>query len=428
MNNSRLSLTLRTIGLGIRNIRAHSMRSILTVLGIVFGVCSVIIMLAIGEGASQDAQEQIRRLGSQNVIIRSVKPVISQDAQEESSWLIKYGLTYLDAERLAETLPAVDVIIPVKGRPIDLWCENRRVQVEMIATVPWFTRSRKIEILPGGRFITSFDMHRRENVCVIGQETARKLFLYEEALGRSVRIEKDTYRIVGLIRDESGEAGELASILGSQTATCFIPLTTARTRNGDKFVHRGSGGTRAEELQLSELILTVDKLSSVVPTAKQARRLLEDHHPRKDYEIIIPQRLIEEARRTQRRWSMMLGSIAAISLLVGGIGIMNIMLASVSERTHEIGLRRALGARRRDILLQFLVETMILSIGGGILGIILGAGIPALITWKWGFNTVLTPEPFLLAFGVSALVGVVFGLYPAQRAAKMDPINALRHE
>jgi putative ABC transport system permease protein len=428
MKHSRLSLTLRTIRLGIRNVRAHSMRSILTVLGIVFGVCSVIIMLAIGEGASQDAQEQIKRLGSQNIIIRSVKPVISGDAQDSNSWLIKYGLTYLDAERLAETLPAVEVIIPVKGRPIDLWCENRRVQVEMLATVPWFTRSRQLEILPGGRFISGLDMAQRENVCVIGQSTARELFLYEEALGRTVRIGKDTYRIIGIIRDAAVNSVGVAGELGSQTASCFIPLTTARTRDGDKFIHRGSGGTRAEELQLSELILTVDELESIVPTASQARKLLEEHHPRGDFEIIIPQRLIEEAKRTQRRWSMMLGSVAAISLLVGGIGIMNIMLASVSERTREIGVRRALGARRRDILSQFLVETMILSIGGGILGIILGAGIPPLITWKWGFNTVLTPEPFLLSFFVSAVVGVVFGLYPARRAALMDPIEALRHE
>ena len=425
-----LRLLLRTLRLGAGNVRTHKLRSALTVLGIVFGVCSVISMLSIGEGASQEVQEQIRRLGSQNILIQSLKPPDNPNAQQESrNFIIDYGLTYADAERLTTTLPSVDVVVPIKSRTEDLWFGSRKVQVQLLGTVPWFKQKQSMRI-ERGRFLTSLDLHRKMNTIVLTAHVASQLFLFDDPLGQAVRLGGDTYRVVGIIEDPQGAVGAAssASELSSQSADCFIPITTARARTGDHIIRRQQGSMSAEKVELSELILSVENLDDVLSTARLVEATLKAHHPKGDYKVIVPQRLLEEARKTQRIFSIVLGSIAAISLLVGGIGIMNIMLATVSERTREIGVRRALGARRRDIMTQFLFETLILSVGGGILGMLLGAGIPWMVTRLSGLTTVLTPLAFVLSFAVSAAVGIIFGLYPARRAALMDPIEALRHE
>jgi putative ABC transport system permease protein len=221
-----------------------------------------------------------------------------------------------------------------------------------------------------------------------------------------------------------------ASKAGAKPAVnrMFIPLETAKTRYGETLMKRRAGSFEAERVQLHEVTVKVAELSEVVNVAQSIKSLLERNHRKRDYEIIVPLELLKRAERTKQIFNIVLGSIAAISLLVGGIGIMNIMLATVTERTREIGIRRALGARRRDIVTQFLVEAVLLSAVGGGLGVALGLSIPFAVSRFSGMPTIVTFWSPLLAFTISALVGVVFGLYPALRAAEMDPVEALRHE
>lgn len=424
-----ISMLWRTVALGFRNVLAHKLRSGLTALGIIFGVASVISMLAIGEGASQEVQAQIRRLGSQNIILRSIKPVQKPDEEASRNMMKEYGLKYTDYERLVTTLPAVKISVPIKSRREDLRVGPRKVTVNMAASVPEFIKNQPVKITRG-RFLTSLDMHQKLNVCVLSETAARDLFQFEDPLGSSVQLGADAYRIVGLLsaEDRSVDIGSGSGDLASLTADCFVPITTIRARLGDAIMRRQQGSFSAEKVELSEIIVEVQRLEDVKSTAMLIEQLLDKGDGSKEYEAIVPLRLLEEAKRTQRIFSIVLGLIGAISLLVGGIGIMNIMLATVSERTREIGVRRALGARRFDIMAQFLVETMILSIGGGILGMGVGAAIPWIVTRFSDLPTVLTAGAFILSFAISAAVGIIFGLYPARRAAMMDPIDALRHE
>jgi len=208
----------------------------------------------------------------------------------------------------------------------------------------------------------------------------------------------------------------------------FIPLDTARTQYGEVLFKRRSGTTESERVELHEVTIKVGRLEDVEEVAASVQHLLGQTHKKKDYEVVVPLELLKRAEKTKRMFNIVLGSIAAISLLVGGIGIMNIMLASVTERTREIGIRRALGARRRDIILQFLVETVMLSAAGGLMGVFLGLVIPFFVTLFTEMLTIVTPWSPVIAFTISAMVGVLFGIYPALRAARMDPVEALRHE
>ncbi len=402
----------------------HKMRSVLTALGVIFGVCSVIAMLSIGEGAGWEAQQQIKLLGSNNIIMKSVKPPEEEVANVERSRLITYGLTYKDAERIATTIPAVEVVVPMKRMDKDVYFGASRVSTQVVGTVPWYPNIANFHAARG-RFLSFTDMARKNNVCVLGEGIAKRLFTYRDPLGRDVKVGPDYYRVVGIMEHRATLKKGAAEDLNLDI---YVPLTTARERYSDLNVKITSGTFNIEGVELRQITIRVNETKNVPTVAKIVRQILKRFHKKVDYEVTVPLDLLNQAQKTKRIFSVVLGSIAAISLLVGGIGIMNIMLASVTERTREIGIRRALGAKRKDIILQFLVETVVLSAGGGTLGLIFGMVIPVLVSLFANMRTIITLWSLILAFGISVAIGVIFGLYPASRAANMDPIEALRHE
>jgi len=418
----------RTLKMGIKSLWIHKLRSILTALGIILGVCSVIAMLAIGEGASYEAQQQIRELGSQNIIVNSVRPPEESTVSSKQNFALVYGLTYADAARIHSTIPNVKVIVPARSVPKHLRHGARRVDGAVVGVPPWHPQVVRRKVIRG-RFFSAVDMDECATVCVLNEPVVRELFPFEDPLGKTVWAGDAVYRVVGILRAQSaGARKQSGSNNLSSGFEMYIPISTAQAWFGNINFKRRSGSHEATVIDLHRITVQVENLDNVHGTARAIERILEYGHEKKDYEIVVPLDLLEKAKRTQQIFSIVLGSIAAISLVVGGVGIMNIMLATVTERTREIGIRRALGARRKDIVTQFLIETVILASTGGVLGVTLGVLIPYLVTKFAGMLTIVTPWSCGLAFGISVAVGLIFGLYPAYRAAAMDPIQALRHE
>ncbi len=429
----------RTVKLGIKSLWMHRLRSTLTALGIIFGVSSVIAMLAIGEGASRDAQEKIAQLGSKNIIIRTMEPPEDQSSVGQQQTLKEYGLTYDDAERFQGAMPNVRVIVPNRRLSHQALYRNRRASIEVIGTVPWYPDISPTRV-KFGRFLTNTDMQYKKGVCVVDERVIEELFAFDDPLNQTVKIASDYYRVVGVATERAPDA--IAStevdekdVTGAKKATganvggIYIPLTTVKNRFGETSMQiSASSGQTLERVELQEIIIQVADVDMVLGARQSVQTLMGRFHKKNDYEIVVPLELMRQAKDFQRIFTIVLGSIAAISLLVGGIGIMNIMMATVSERTREIGIRRALGAKKRDIVFQFLSETLLLTLAGGLLGIILGSAIPFFVTHFGQMRTVVTGSSLVLAFGISAAVGITFGLYPAYRAANMDPIESLRHE
>ena len=418
---------LRVVRLGVRSLLLHRLRSALTTLGVLFGTSSVIAMLAIGEGASEEAQEQIRLLGSQNVILRSVKPQDDPNQGNQRMRVVVYGLTNEDLLRIRETFPAVKDIVPLKEITQEVRYLDRVLTPRVIAAPPDYQRTTG-RMLLSGRFLAESDEQQIASVAVLGYEVARHLFPLDDPLGNNVRVGGDYFTVVGVLAPRVRQSSDRGRPGADTTSEVFVPFETARKRFGDLSVRMRAGSQDIEQIELHEIILAVDKPENVEFVASASREMLARFHEQQDYEVVVPLELLAQAAETKRIFNIVLGSIAGISLLVGGIGIMNVMLATVTERTREIGIRRALGAKRRHIVTQFLVETVVLSVGGGAMGVVLGLFIPMVVERYADMRTVVTPLAPTLAFSISALTGVVFGLYPAWRAARMDPVEALRHE
>ncbi len=418
----------RAVRLGVRSLLVHKLRSALTTLGVLFGVSSVIAMLAIGEGASEEAQEQIRRLGSQNVILRSVKPTDDSSSAASGSRVLSYGLTKEDYNRIVETFPGVKGAVPIRELPEEVRRGQIAVSPRVLCTIPDYLKVTGRE-LSRGRFVTEVDEASVANVCVLGHEVARQLFPLTDPINEKVRIGSDYFRVVGILLPRVRLGDDAAKAGTEVTSEVFIPRSTGLSWWGEMLAKRTTGSfVEMTEIDYHEIIVDVGDQENVLFVANACREMLSRNHKVRDYEIVVPLELMLRREETKRIFNIVLGSIAGISLLVGGIGIMNVMLATVTERTREIGIRRALGAKRRHIVTQFLVETVVLSVGGGLLGIGLGLVIPTAIEYFAEMRTIVTPQAPILAFMISAGIGVVFGLYPAWRAANMDPVEALRHE
>ncbi len=416
---------VQNIHSGVKNLLLHKLRSLLTMLGMVFGVASVIAMLSIGEGASEQALEDIRKLGSTNIIINAIKPSEDEAASSVRTYLSVYGLLYDDEARIRESFETVRTTVPVKIVRKEGRLYERSLELRIVGTTAsWFDLVQRPML--AGRQLVDHDEETLASVCVLTEYGARRLLATRGTIGEALRIGEDSFEVIGIIKSEESESGDVQT--PDEKVDAYVPVSVARRRFGDVNFRRTTGSQESEKVELHQLIVEVKSNRDVEMTADGIRAMLERFHKKKDWVLSVPLTLLRQAESTKRTFNIVLGSIAAISLLVGGIGIMNIMLASVTERTREIGVRRAIGAKRKQIILQFLIETVVLSMVGGLIGIGIGVSIPWLVTYFAGMPTVVTATSLILSAGINIAVGIIFGLYPAVRAANLDPITALRHE
>jgi len=440
----------------VEAVRVNRLRASLTSLGILFGVASVIAMLAIGKGAEQEILEQMRLLGSNNVVI---SPIVvqkegaaeEQDHKEVKRWTP--GLTYSDAQAIARVVPSVDVASAEIVMNTSITREGRRRSGKVVGVDTTYFRLINLPLVSGGWF-SAMQVERGLPVAIIGNGVRTRFFTNENPIGRSIKVGETWLTVVGVLADRR-VTGEASSWLGIRDANMdvYVPVHTMllRFRNRSLVTQqeieaasredRNSDETTAvpesEEVrqerinqnQLDRIIVRVTEASLVAPVADVLRRLLtRRHNSVVDFEITIPELLLKQEQRTKTIFNIVLGAIASISLIVGGIGIMNIMLASVLERIREIGVRRALGATQKDILYQFLSEAVLISVAGGMAGILVGVGVSAAIEQFAGIKTVVSGLSVIVAFGVSFSVGLGFGIVPAHRAARQDPVVCLRYE
>ena len=442
-----MNFLLETIRLGLTNLRLHLLRSFLTALGIIIGVSAVIAMVSIGEGSKHQALMQIERLGARNIIVRSQKPPSSDQQQgQNQGWVSKYGITRADLAVIESSFADADFIVPLKELGSQILRGTKRKTSQSYGTTPDLLHVANLT-MSRGRYLTQSDMDSRAMVCVVGAEIAKEMFPLVDPLEHTLRIDDKVFQVVGVLEPVGLSGGAGAALVGRDlNLDVHIPLTTARATFGDTVVRRDSGSFQAAEVQVAEVYIQSPSRERVLRDASILRRTLDQRHPGlEDVGLIVPYELLEEAERQALTWTVTLSAIAGISLLVGGIGIMNIMLANVTERTREIGIRRSLGATRRHIVWQFLVETGVLSAIGGLVGVAVGIVISVGIEWATprlpglpfigsiippdvSAPTRLTPWSMIVAFGVAAATGLIFGLYPAMKAAKQDPIVALRHD
>jgi putative ABC transport system permease protein len=401
----------------LANISAHKLRSGLTMLGIVFGVGAVIAMLSIGAGAERQAMESIGRLGLHNVVVRA-KTLKDDDQREIRAKSL--GVSMRDCEAIREAVPGVEVVAPkVEIEPYKILSAAGSTEASVFGVAAEHASLTHLP-LAVGRFFDSLDVRDHAQVAVIGESVRRDLFGYESAIGRPLKINDVWVRVIGVLAAIEGGSDDFEGVsIGSDSTSIFIPVSTALR----KFDHDPM------DSPLSEIIVRVQEAGYSSQAAKAIHGLLEHLHAgQQDYELVVPEALLAESRKTQRMFNIVMGCIAGISLLVGGIGIMNIMLATVLERTREIGVRRAVGARQKDILFQFMVESFAISAIGGLVGVLMGIAIAGVVAASAGWPTLVTAWSVALATGVSLMVGLTSGIYPALRAARLDPIESLRYE
>jgi putative ABC transport system permease protein len=415
------------IRVALLDLALHKFRSALATVGIVFGVASVMTMISISKGAEHETLARIERLGVDNVILRSVKP--SQTGERapnaEDRFENQYGLMRRDLDHIRQTFTHVRYAVGMRNLRTNLYTPNgRQLDLTVIATEPDYLHITRSEIARG-RFLSPMDQQNHAKICVVGHDAARKLFLFNDPLDQTIRIAGDWYTVVGILDNSAAIKDAGGDDLNNQV---FIPLATARSRYGDVSRTYSVGQNEIVRIQLDAIALQMEDSDLVTVASTRLAAYLQKTHPRKDYELMIPLELMRQKVATQRIFTVVMASIASISLLIGGIGIMNIMLANVYDRRKEIGMRRALGARRRDITRQFLFEAATLTSLGGLAGVALGYALANGISRYVHWPTAISPATVILSLTVSCLVGLIFGLWPARQASRVNPIEALRSD
>ena len=402
------SAWLVLLRLGVRSLKLHKLRSSLSILGVVFGVAAVVAMSSVGEGARRETLAQIASLGIDTVTVRPRPP--------EPGEKTPAALPAAAASSIGRVVPAVRAVAPLRVAELSAEAGGRTAAVIAIGTTPAYREATRLEVA-AGRFLADVDVADRKRVAVLGAAVARALFPLGSALGETVRLGGDWYQVVGVLEGRASPRGRGAAIHGRDLNRSVLVPLPALDRGADR---RPDG--------VDEVVFRVATPEAVVPAAGVALALVRRATGGEAVEVIVPREILRQRERTQRVFNVVTGAVAAISLLVGGIGIMNIMLASVAERTREVGVRRALGARRRDVAAQFLVESSLLTVAGGLLGSVLGLMGSALIQVFAGWPTAVHPLMLVAALVVALAVGIGFGFYPAWHAAGLDPVEALRRE
>ncbi|MBI2501693.1 MAG: ABC transporter permease [Candidatus Latescibacteria bacterium] len=410
-----------TFALSIGGLSSHKLRTLLTMLGIIFGVAAVIAMLSIGEGAKQEALEQIRQMGIHNIIVQHWnKQPEGEAGATNTEKNLSAGLTTVDAQAISKICPLAQVVAPQREVKVKAQATGHSFQSMAVGTIPEYFSVLDAR-LNSGVFFTGEDLEQARRVCVLGSDAKRALFYFDNPLGAQVKMQNQWFTVVGVLEDKGAAGGKIGGVLEVRNTDedIYIPLTTVLQR------FKWDPG----EPELTQVTIKVADPEQLQEASDIIRNILKRRHRGvDDFKIAIPEELMRQSQRPQQIFNIVMGCNAGISLVVGGIGIMNIMLASVLERTREIGIRRALGARRRDILSQFLIEAVLVSLIGGLIGVVLGYSMTKVITLYAHWKTIVELWTIALAFGVAAAVGISFGLYPARQAALLNPIDALRYE
>ncbi len=406
------------VSVAVLGLIEHKFRSFLTMLGIIFGTASVIAMVAIGEGAKKQAIAKYQDLGVSNIIVRDKD--LTDEELEESRLKFSKGLSMDDAQSIQEIVPGVISVAPQSEAKLDAKSGDRSSKATVIGITPEILSVLNYTTEKGA-FINADHYDRQLKVCVLGATIARELFSYENPVTKSVKLGDQWFEIIGVMEPKAlftETVGELAS--RDLNNDIYMPLST--------FIKRIPKENPLTS-DIKQLTVKLGNSDELVESAAVIRSVLDRHHfNNNDFSIIVPYELMKQEERESRIYNILLASIAAISLIVGGIGIMNIMLASILERTREIGIRRAIGGKKSDIMGQFITEAVVLSISGGVIGVILGVSLSLGITMMTEITTSITFYSIVIAFGFSVIVGITFGYLPAKRAADLKPIESIRHE
>lgn len=406
------------IRVALRGLIDHKFRSFLTMLGIIFGVASVIAMLSIGEGAKREAIAKYQDLGVSNIIVRD-KDLTVQELEEVRA-KFSQGLSLNDANAVKNIVPGVEAVVPQAEKSVEVKFADKASKSTLIGITPEFIEVLNYETAYG-KFIDQMQYDRGLKVCVLGAGISKTLFQSREPVGQMVKVEDQWLEVVGVMKSKAlftETVGELAS--RDLNNDIYIPLST---------FHKRFEPENELSSELKQLTVKIESSEKLMLAASVVEEIIKRHHYNNpDYSIVIPYELLKQEEKERRIYNILLGAIAAISLIVGGIGIMNIMLATVMERTREIGIRRAIGARKSDIMSQFVTEAVAISITGGIIGVILGVGLSFGITLFTDVTTFIRLYSVFIAFGFSVVVGVSFGYLPAKSAANLKPIESIRYE